>query len=82
MEYCVELAFSQNALVFECGNEFANDNHCGTFLEIHKPGDPIILSEIKLRGQFMSGYDEDVCMSMQVMDSRPVVVAQLPTNGD
>ena len=51
----MELAFTQTSLVVECGNEFVDDAHCGTFMEIHKPNDPIILSESKLRGQFMSG---------------------------
>lgn len=75
MEFCIELAFTQTALVVECGNEFLDDPHCGTFLEIHKPDDPIILSEIKLRGQFMSGYRQTV-MSTNVMGRTDIVLCR------
>jgi len=60
LPYCVEVAFSQTAFINECNNRFADDPHCGTFLEIHKPGHPegdeTILGEVKLRRQFTSGY--------------------------
>ena len=71
----MELAFTQNSLIVECGNEFADDPHCGTFLEIHKPEDPIILSEIRLRGQFMSGYRQTV-MSLTIMGRDDMVLCR------
>ena len=52
--HCMQIAYSQNALVFGCGGKFANYDNCGTFLEIHKPnGSPYddeaaILSESKI----------------------------------
>jgi len=53
---CVALGYSQTALIVECNNQFRNDPHCGTFLEIHKPGDEEVLAATKLRGQMFSGY--------------------------
>ncbi|KAL3758469.1 hypothetical protein ACHAWU_004312 [Discostella pseudostelligera] len=51
---CMQIAFSQNAYIFGCGGKFANDDSCGTYLEIHKPnGSPYddeatILSDSKI----------------------------------
>jgi hypothetical protein len=56
LEACVELGFTQTAWIVECGGKYATDPHCGTFLEIHLPGDPTILAETRLRGQLTSGY--------------------------
>ena len=38
INYCLELGFTQTAYIVECGGRFKNDPHCGTFLEIHRPG--------------------------------------------
>mmetsp|Transcript_10530 Transcript_10530/g.33515 ORF Transcript_10530/g.33515 Transcript_10530/m.33515 type:complete len:169 (-) Transcript_10530:489-995(-) len=35
---CITVGYSQNAIVAECGNEYADSRHCGTFLELHSPG--------------------------------------------
>ena len=56
LKYCLELGITQTAYIPECSGKFSKDPHCGTFLEIHKPGDPQILSEVRLQGQFTSGY--------------------------
>lgn len=54
--FCMELAFAQNAYVFECGGVYESDPHCGTFLEVHRSGRPEILSDTHLKAQFTSGY--------------------------
>lgn len=56
INYCMEVGFTQTAWIVECGGTYANDPHCGTFLEIHRPGDNTTLSATKLRGQLTSGY--------------------------
>jgi hypothetical protein len=51
---CMQVAYSQNAYIHVCGGDFANDDQCGTFLEIHKAnGTPYydedtVLSDIKI----------------------------------
>ncbi len=38
INYCLEVGFTQNAWIVECGGDYKDDSHCGTFLEIHRPG--------------------------------------------
>jgi len=58
---CMQVAYSQNAFVATCGGEFANDEQCGTYLEIHIPlGSPyddenVILSSTKLDTPVVNG---------------------------
>ena len=35
---------------------FEDDDHCGTFIELHPKDDETILSEVKLNGGFTNGY--------------------------
>lgn len=35
---CLEVAVTQTAYIVECGGRFRRSQHCGTFLEIHRPG--------------------------------------------
>ena len=55
---CVQVAFTQTAVIVECGD----DQDCGTYLEIHRPnGSPyddedVILNEKKLKDPVTSGY--------------------------
>ncbi len=35
---CVAVGYMQTGYITQCGNHFALENHCGTFLELHKPG--------------------------------------------
>ena len=37
ISYCIEVGFTQNAWIVECGGAYSDDPHCGTFLEIHRP---------------------------------------------
>ena len=54
LPYCLEIGVTSTAFVPECKDKDATD--CGTFLEIHQPGDASILTEVKLQGQYLSGY--------------------------
>ena len=59
--YCMQVGFGQTAFIHVCGGEFANDNHCGTFLEIHLPNgsyyddENTVLSETKLTTSVTNG---------------------------
>ena len=33
----MQVAYAQTAFSVICGNEYATDSHCGTFMEIHLP---------------------------------------------
>lgn len=34
-DHCLAVGYSQTAISVVCGGEFAEDDHCGTFLELH-----------------------------------------------
>lgn len=53
---CVAVAYSQTGYISQCAGEFALDNHCGTFLEVHEPGSKLILSQVRLLGEYPSGF--------------------------
>lgn len=67
---CVQVAFTQTAIIVRCGKSgsvngenFADDPHCGTFLEIHRedgsPYDPdenVIISERRIDTALTNGY--------------------------
>lgn len=74
---CIEVGFTQTAYIVECGGEFENDAHCGTFLEIHRPGPDYmsVLAEAKLRGQTTSGYRMTVLSTTCVLRWRCVPAA-------
>ena len=64
----MEVGITQTAYIVECGGAFADDEHCGTFLEVHRRSgganasaatavDPAeVLGETRLRGMYTSGY--------------------------
>ncbi|KAL7543226.1 hypothetical protein ACHAXR_012531 [Thalassiosira sp. AJA248-18] len=60
-KHCMQVSYSQNAYIYVCGGEFVDDNHCGTYLEIHKPnGTPYddeatILSDVKITTPVTNG---------------------------
>lgn len=53
-EHCLALGYSQTAMSVICGGEYADDDHCGTFLELHMgyensyAGTEDVLSETRL----------------------------------
>lgn len=59
--HCMQVSYSQNAFITVCGGQFADDNHCGTYLEIHKAnGTPYdneatILSDAKITTPVTNG---------------------------
>lgn len=34
-EHCMAVGYSQTAISVVCGGDYAEDDHCGTFLELH-----------------------------------------------
>ena len=58
---CIQASYTQSAFIHVCGGDFANDPHCGTFLEVHRAnGSPldveeIVLSEKKITTRETSG---------------------------
>lgn len=51
---CMEIGITSTAFIPECSKK--ETSNCGTFLEVHQPGSREILTEVRLSGQFMSGY--------------------------
>eukprot|EP00939_MAST-03C_sp_MAST-3C-sp1_P004524 g4524.t1 len=54
VETCLEVGYSSTAYVMTCREQ--ESNNCGTFLEIHQPGNPYVISETKLPEGLLSGY--------------------------
>lgn len=52
---CMQVGFSQTALIHQCGGLFANHPNCGTFLEIHRASpyddETTILGETRITGR-------------------------------
>jgi len=59
--HCMQVSYSQNAYIYVCGGDLANDDHCGTYLEIHKEnGTPYddestTLSDVKITTPVTNG---------------------------
>jgi hypothetical protein len=53
---CIELGITQSSYVHDCAAASQTDPECGTFLEIHRPGRKGILSEVRIKGMYTSGY--------------------------
>lgn len=58
--HCLQLGYTQTAFITECGGEFKNNIRCGTYLEVHLPGNEAIISFVKLKSGFVSGYKTTV----------------------
>lgn len=60
LEKCIQVAYTSNAFIPQCGED--DDDHCGTYLEIHMAhGTPYqdetdIISEVKIEERNVSGY--------------------------
>lgn len=78
---CMEVAITQNAYLFECGGAFADDPHCGTFLEVHRPGHAAILAETRLKAQFTSGYVASIISLTYKQDAGRVLCTDPVTSG-
>ena len=66
---CLEVAVTQTAFILECGGNFATNEHCGTYLEIHRPARADKLSEVRLRAMYSSGYRMTVISTSYKGDS-------------
>ena len=61
LSHCMQVGYVQNAYIHVCGGSFADNDRCGTFIEIHMPnGNPYdneetVLSEIKLTTRETNG---------------------------
>ena len=53
---CVELGYSQTVHIVQCGGAFHTDEHCGTFLEVHRPARSDKLADVRLPRVESSGY--------------------------
>jgi hypothetical protein len=53
---CLEVGYTQNAYIADCGGVWAGNEHCGTYLEVHRPGRAEKLGEVRLVGLATSGY--------------------------
>ena len=59
--HCIQIAYSQSSFIHICGGDFADDPHCGTYLEVHRlngsPYDPeeVLLSDQKITTRETSG---------------------------
>jgi hypothetical protein len=51
----LEIAWISNNFVPICENEFNNDD-CGSFLEIHMPGNSKILYKYKISDYYVNGF--------------------------
>mmetsp|Transcript_14556 Transcript_14556/g.38451 ORF Transcript_14556/g.38451 Transcript_14556/m.38451 type:complete len:441 (+) Transcript_14556:198-1520(+) len=62
-DHCVQLGYSQTALAVMCGGEFSDNEHCGTFFEVHMPnGSPYndetyVINEVRLEQTNASGFN-------------------------
>lgn len=55
--HCVMVGYSSNAFVVECGNDFRANSDCGTYLELHSPGqERPILAETQVAGGLHTGF--------------------------
>jgi hypothetical protein len=62
MDYCVQVAYTQNTFIGLCDGEYASDPHCGTYLEIHQvQGTPystedFMIAQAKIETRDVSGF--------------------------
>ena len=82
VDLCIEVGITQTAFIVECGGQYATSSHCGTFLEVHRPGSDEVLAETRLRGMYTSGYRMSLISSTykqapnQVICSDPITMGR------
>ena len=69
--YCVQMAFSLDAMVFQCSGyqgtgPYANDGHCGTFIEIHLPNITMRDTDGKLYQRYSDEQIREVLIEVKV----------------
>mmetsp|Transcript_36227 Transcript_36227/g.59289 ORF Transcript_36227/g.59289 Transcript_36227/m.59289 type:complete len:344 (-) Transcript_36227:94-1125(-) len=70
---CVSFGYTSSAYIVQCGNDYVEDNHCGTFIELHSPDDETILSQTRLEGGFTNGYRTTIIPLIYRGDSEKIV---------
>lgn len=81
MEKCAAIAYTQNAFIGLCGGDYADNDHCGTFIEIHmRHGSPYqaetdIIAEVKLETRNVTGYYTTVIPMTWMGDPNRVLCA-------
>lgn len=53
---CLMVGYSCTGYITECGSTYQLNGRCGTFLEIHKPDDNEVLSEVQVSGGMHTGF--------------------------
>jgi hypothetical protein len=71
LPYCVQMAFTLDAAVFQCSGyqgsgPYANDAHCGTFIEIHLPNITAKDSDGKLYQRYSNEQIREVLIDIKV----------------
>uniref|UniRef100_A0A7S2RMU5 Uncharacterized protein n=1 Tax=Mucochytrium quahogii TaxID=96639 RepID=A0A7S2RMU5_9STRA len=58
LPFCVSISYTSTSYIVRCGGELENSPKCGTFLEIHRPGDATVINTARLPHniKFTSGY--------------------------
>eukprot|EP00752_Nemacystus_decipiens_P006299 g5679.t1 len=80
-EHCLALGYSQTAISVTCGGKFAEDDHCGTFLELHMGyanfyvDTEEVLSEVRLLTENVTGYTTTTIPTTWMNDSSRVLCA-------
>jgi hypothetical protein len=82
LDFCVEIAITQTAHILECGGPYEADEHCGTWLEIHRPGRKEILSSTRLKSIFTSGYRMSLLSLTYKREDNHVLCYDRIKNGD
>ena len=81
MEKCAAIAYTQNAFIGLCGTDYADNDHCGTFIEIHmRHGSPYneeteIISQVKVETRNVTGYYSTVIPVTWMGDPNRVLCA-------
>ncbi|CAN0375993.1 unnamed protein product, partial [Pylaiella littoralis] len=80
-EHCLAVGYSQTAISVTCGGEYADDDHCGTFLELHMGysnsyvDTEDVLSEVRLLTENVTGYTTTTLPMTWVNDSSKILCA-------
>ncbi|CAN0212441.1 unnamed protein product [Ectocarpus sp. 12 AP-2014] len=80
-EHCLAVGYSQTAISVICGGDFAEDDHCGTFLELHVgyanyyADTEGVLSEVRLLTANVTGYTTTTIPTTWMNDSSKILCA-------
>lgn len=55
----LEIAWAFNNYIILCSNEFIEEPECGTFIEIHRPKESLMLSSLRITKDYSTGYSTE-----------------------